>query len=67
MFGDMASPLWQAGQFSAAIDVEALWNELARQHGFSLLCAYPATAAAADPDDELALVVAAHTRIAPAR
>ena len=69
VFGDMVSPLWLAGRFSAAIDVEALWTELARQHGFSLLCAYPETASAADPDadDRLALILAAHTRQVPLR
>ena len=30
----------------AAIEVEAMWNELAAQHSFSLLCAYPAKQAA---------------------
>jgi len=42
VFGEMVSLLWDAGQASAAIEVEAMWNELASQYSFSLLCAYPA-------------------------
>jgi MEDS: MEthanogen/methylotroph, DcmR Sensory domain len=65
--GEMVSLLWQAGEFSAAVEVEALWNELARQRRIGLLCAYLDTSGAdTDPDDELALLLAAHTRIAAA-
>jgi hypothetical protein len=41
VFGEMVSLLWDAGQAPAALEVEAMWNELASQHSFSLLCAYP--------------------------
>ena len=27
---------------SAAVDVEAMWNELGAQYRFTLMCAYPA-------------------------
>ncbi len=47
VFGEMVSLLWESGQFSAAIDLEALWAELGRQHRFSLLCAYRQAQAAA--------------------
>jgi hypothetical protein len=61
VFGEMVALLWEAGQAGAAVDLEALWNELARQYSFSLLCAYPAAAVAGDERaDELALVCAAH-------
>jgi hypothetical protein len=79
--GEMVSLLWQAEEFGAAMDVEALWNELARQHRIGLLCAYLSSAGLAahgvslgstgsgrvgpDAADELALLIAAHTRIAP--
>ena len=42
VFGEMVALLWDAGLVNAAIEVEAMWNELAGQHPFSLLCAYPA-------------------------
>jgi MEDS: MEthanogen/methylotroph, DcmR Sensory domain len=39
-FGEMVALLWDAGAVLAAIELEALWNELAREFEFSLLCAY---------------------------
>ena len=42
IFGEMVALLWQRGQAGAALDVEAMWNELATQYLFDLLCAYPA-------------------------
>ncbi len=42
IFGEMVALLWADGQTGAAVDLEALWNELAGQYSFSLLCAYPA-------------------------
>jgi len=40
-FGEMVALLWAAGQHEAAIRLEEMWNDLARTHSFSLLCAYP--------------------------
>ncbi len=40
-YGEMVALLWQAGDVLAAIELEALWNELGRQVAFSLYCAYP--------------------------
>jgi hypothetical protein len=40
-FGEMVGLLWQAGQFSAAIQLESLWNALLRSKDVSLFCAYP--------------------------
>jgi PAS domain S-box-containing protein len=42
-FGELVALLWAAGKPQEAIRVEALWNELAKSHSFSLLCAYPIT------------------------
>jgi len=42
-FGEMVALLWADGQAEAAIKLEQLWNDLARQHAFSLRCAYPIT------------------------
>lgn len=42
VFGEMVTLLWLAGKRAAAIQVEALWNDLARTAPpFSLFCAYP--------------------------
>lgn len=39
-YGEMVGLLWDAGDVPAAIELETLWNDLQREHGFSLLCAY---------------------------
>jgi MEDS: MEthanogen/methylotroph, DcmR Sensory domain len=39
-YGEMVDVLWQEGRSDAAIKVEILWNKLATQHGFALLCGY---------------------------
>jgi PAS domain S-box-containing protein len=40
-FGEMVALLWAEGQSEAAIELEKLWNELAKTYSFSLRCAYP--------------------------
>ncbi len=40
-FGEMVALLWEQGKAEAALQVEELWNGLARTHSFSLRCAYP--------------------------
>ena len=40
VFGQMVDLLWRDGQQEAAIDLEMLWNQLARSRAFSLLCGY---------------------------
>ncbi|HEX4896431.1 MAG TPA: diguanylate cyclase [Solimonas sp.] len=39
-YGEMVDILWSQGQCQAALALEALWNERAREQPFSLLCAY---------------------------
>lgn len=64
VFGEMVSLLWQAGLVNAAIDVEAMWNELGGQYSFSLLCAYPAQAISDDHNqDALTEVCRAHAAV----
>jgi PAS domain S-box-containing protein len=40
-FGEMVALLWAEGKAEAALELEKLWNQLARKHSFSLRCAYP--------------------------
>jgi RimJ/RimL family protein N-acetyltransferase len=40
-FGEMVGLLWAEGKPEAAIQLEQLWNELAREYAFSLRCGYP--------------------------
>jgi hypothetical protein len=64
IFGEMVALLWNDGHHGAAVDLEALWNELAKQYAFSLLCAYPADIEASDEHaDELAQIYAAHSDV----
>jgi hypothetical protein len=39
-FGEMVDVLSRAGRHEAAIELEELWNDLARRRDFSLLCGY---------------------------
>jgi PAS domain S-box-containing protein len=41
VFGEMVAVLWAEGKPQEAIRLEHLWNQLAKTHSFSLLCAYP--------------------------
>ncbi|MEN3367193.1 MAG: hypothetical protein V7606_4467, partial [Burkholderiales bacterium] len=43
-FGEMVALLCEQGNPEAAIRLEHLWNQLAGESGFSLLCAYPMSA-----------------------
>lgn len=40
-YGEMVTLLWDAGNVLAAIELERLWNDLARELPFSLFCSYP--------------------------
>lgn len=68
IFGEMAAVLWAEGKTRAAILLEELGNELASQHAFSLLCAYPMSGF---PDQKNNLsflqVCKAHTHVRPAQ
>ena len=43
VFGEVVALLWAANRRDVALRIEAAWNDLARQHDFSLCCAYPMT------------------------
>jgi MEDS: MEthanogen/methylotroph, DcmR Sensory domain len=65
VFGEMVALLWDFGQINAAIEVEAMWNELAGQYSFSLLCSYPADSVRGDQhQDALAEVCRVHASVA---
>ena len=50
-YGEMVDVLWRQGNRRAAIALEGLWNELANQHAFSLLCGYAMKNFACPGDD----------------
>ena len=41
VFGEMVALLWSDGNVAGALALETLWNELASNRRFFLLCAYP--------------------------
>jgi MEDS: MEthanogen/methylotroph, DcmR Sensory domain len=47
-YGEMVALLWDDGLVNAAIQLEAMWNELGRTHSFSLFCGYPAGSVTGD-------------------
>jgi MEDS: MEthanogen/methylotroph, DcmR Sensory domain/Histidine kinase-like ATPase domain len=63
-FGEMVALLWDAGDVDAAIELEKLWNGLARELRFSLWCAYHGHSLQVhERADELHEVCHLHTRV----
>jgi signal transduction histidine kinase/ActR/RegA family two-component response regulator len=66
-FGEMVALLWAEGNFTAAIRLEELWNELQKQHSFSLFCAYPMNELGGERFVEPhSSVCSVHSRVIPA-
>jgi anti-sigma regulatory factor (Ser/Thr protein kinase) len=65
VFGEMVALLWQDHQVAAALELESLWNVLADDQAFSLLCAYPTSALHTAGLDEVSQVCALHSRVQP--
>lgn len=65
VYGEMVALLWEAGRVPAAIELERLWNELARDAPFSLYCSYPAASVAGDEHrDSLQRICELHSAVA---
>ncbi|HEX3697854.1 MAG TPA: ATP-binding protein [Polyangia bacterium] len=65
-YGEMVDCLWRAGNASAAIALEGLWNELGAQCSFSLLCGYGMDNFRDQPDGGgFEAVCHAHSRTVP--
>lgn len=63
-FGEMVAVLCERGQYEAALELEALWNDLLARHRFSLFCAYPKRLFASGAQARLFRhVCAAHTSV----
>jgi MEDS: MEthanogen/methylotroph, DcmR Sensory domain len=64
LYGEMVALLWEAGQLNAALELEGLWNDLARDIPFGLYCGYPeAPTAGADERAALAEVCRLHAAV----
>lgn len=65
-FGEMVDILWKQGNIEAALRLEGLWNELAEELPFSLLCAYELKGFAATHHQEaFRRVCAVHSLVTP--
>lgn len=65
-FGEMVALLWAEGKKDAAVQLERLWNELARTHSFQLHCAYPIHLFSRVKDDALLQgICAQHSHVVP--
>lgn len=54
VYGEIVAVLWDAGHVNAAVELEALWNDLRALQPFELFCSYPSSLFA-DPDHASAL------------
>jgi PAS domain S-box-containing protein len=65
-FGEMVALLCIEGHSDAALELEALWNEAAQHHEFSLLCAYPmSTFPSEEHSRAFAEICALHSHVWP--
>ncbi len=65
-FGEMVALLCADGKPQAALQLEHLWNKLARLHAFSLLCAYPVAAFSAEEHAPMFdAICSAHSHVSP--
>jgi anti-sigma regulatory factor (Ser/Thr protein kinase) len=65
VYGEMVALLWAAGNVPAAIELETLWNRLARMQPFSLLCAYPTSSTSESALTDLRTMCDAHSEVLP--
>ncbi len=66
VFGEMVALLWAEGKFEAALQLEKLWNQLARTQLFHLRCAYSIGAfGGAEHETPFLKICAEHSRVLP--
>jgi PAS domain S-box-containing protein len=66
IFGEMVALLWKDGDSAGAIRLEQLWNNLSKQHSFSLFCAYPMSCFdGEDLGEQLLQVCGQHAHVIP--
>jgi hypothetical protein len=65
-YGEMVGLLWKAGEYSAAVRLEELWNELLKSNDVSLFCGYPIDIFSPDfQADKVDALLCAHTHLLP--
>ena len=63
IFGEMVAVLWAEGNVTAALQLEDLWNDLAKTHAFRLFCGYPISALGGGNLGPLRSVCQRHTHV----
>jgi len=67
IFGEMVALLWARGETEAAFRLEQMWNRLAHDYSFDLLCGYPMSFFGREADGDLvAKLCVAHSHVIPA-
>lgn len=65
-YGEMVDLLWRAGKSAGAIELEEMWNGLAKKYAFSLLCAYSKESLLKNPRAEgIESICRQHSRVLP--
>ncbi len=65
-FGEMVDILWKRGQHDIALQLEELWDDLAKKHEFALFCIYLLSSFdSSDYDACLEHICKAHTHLLP--
>jgi signal transduction histidine kinase/ActR/RegA family two-component response regulator len=65
-YGEMVDLLWKDGNSQGAIRLEELWNDLAKEHPFALLCAYAvAQVDGEEPQKAFDDVIGMHSHVLP--
>lgn len=62
-FTDMVASLWEEQNYSAAFQVESLWNELGAQYPLTLLCAYSWDKVTSEEDADTRKICEAHSQV----
>lgn len=66
IFGELVSVLCSRGNAAAAVELEDLWNDLQKEHEFSLFCAYSMSAMDSAGRHQIGEVCDRHTNVIPA-
>jgi hypothetical protein len=66
IYGEMVAVLWARGLFRATIGLEKLWNKLATEQDFALLCGYPSSCfVGPEMESHLQEVCSCHSLVVP--
>jgi len=66
VYGEMVALLWADGDVTSTIALEDMWNDLAAEHRFALLCAYPLQDFDADARAAFKRICTQHSGVIPA-